>query len=66
MRFLESGFADIHQHWAKDAIETLAQHGIVKGYDAGTLNPDATITREDMVVMIIRLLNTEALKHEFY
>ncbi|MNO31009.1 Serine/threonine-protein kinase PknD [compost metagenome] len=54
-------FPDVQQHWAKDAIEALAYYGIVTGDGDGSFKPDEAITREDMVVMIVRLLNVEAL-----
>lgn len=54
-------FTDINKNWAMDAIHTLARHGIVIGYSDGTFKPDATITREEIVVMIMRLLHAEAL-----
>ncbi len=47
-------FADITDHWAKDAIVTAAVHGIVSGYDADNFGPDKNITREQMAVMIIK------------
>lgn len=47
-------FADIADHWAKDAIVTAAAHGIVSGYDADNFGPDNNITREQMVVMIVK------------
>lgn len=58
---IEAEFKDTHQHWAMDAIRTLARYGLVNGYEDGTFKPDATITREEIVVMIMRLLNVEAL-----
>lgn len=47
-------FADITNHWAKDAIVTAASHGIVNGYDANSFGPDNNITREQMAVMIVK------------
>lgn len=47
-------FADIADHWAKDAIVTTAAHGIVSGYDADNFGPDNNITREQMAVMIVK------------
>jgi len=54
-------FADVHEHWAKDAIERLSRLGIVNGYQDGTFKPDAPITREEMIVMILRILDTAGL-----
>lgn len=57
----EAKFSDVQRHWAKDAIEALAHYGIVTGGGDGSFKPDEAITREDMVVMIVRLLNVEVL-----
>jgi len=47
-------FADITNHWAKDAIVIAAAHGIVNGYDANSFGPNNNITREQMAVMIVK------------
>ncbi|OXM83651.1 S-layer homology domain-containing protein, partial [Paenibacillus rigui] len=44
-------------NWAKGAIENLVAAGVIKGYDDGTFKPDKTITREEMVVMLSRIVN---------
>ena len=55
-------FADgAHDHWAKDAIDTLSRLGIIHGYPDGTFRPDAPITREEIVVMILRILEAAGL-----
>ncbi|NMI07900.1 S-layer homology domain-containing protein [Paenibacillus sp. SZ31] len=54
-------FKDVDRHWALDAIETLAERGIVNGYQDGSFKPDHTITREEMVVMLMRVVQTDAL-----
>ncbi|MFF2890476.1 S-layer homology domain-containing protein [Paenibacillus sp. NPDC057967] len=56
-----SAFTDVHGHWAQNEIAILAKHGIVKGYLDGSFQPDATITREEMITMIMRLVNDSAL-----
>ncbi|MBO9598658.1 MAG: S-layer homology domain-containing protein [Cohnella sp.] len=48
---------DIGGSWAKNAIQNLITVGIIHGYEDGTFRPDNTITREEMVVMISRILN---------
>jgi hypothetical protein len=53
--------ADIRNHWAKQAIERLAQLGIISGYPDGTFKPDEPITREQMVFVIMKLLNASEL-----
>jgi len=47
-------FTDVDpNHWAKKAIEKLAQKKIVSGVDEHTFEPDRNITREEFVKMII-------------
>lgn len=57
-------FDDLKQHWAQDAIILLARHGIVYGYADGSFRPNAPITREEMVVMLMRLMNIEKLPEQ--
>src|SRR5690606_17265602 len=54
-------FVDVEQHWARDAIEVLSAHGIVNGYRDGTFKPYAEITREEMIVLIMRIINVAEL-----
>lgn len=42
-----------------EAVEMLAELGIVKGDDHGNFNPDSTITRAEAATMICRLLGVE-------
>lgn len=50
------GFADIQGHWAQSYIEKSAQLGLVSGVTDTTFAPDRTITRQEMMVMIDRVL----------
>lgn len=52
-------FIDIEGHWAKDCIEMLIEHNIVKGYPDKTIRPDNFITRAEAAVLICRALNLE-------
>ncbi|WP_261303308.1 S-layer homology domain-containing protein [Paenibacillus andongensis] len=56
---ISAAMNDISHHWAKDAIEKLVEAGIIVGYEDGSFKPDNTITREEMVVMLSRILNLE-------
>ena len=47
-------FKDTAGHWAQETISTAASYGIVRGYSADSFGPDDLITREQMVVMIVR------------
>ncbi|MDI4647654.1 polysaccharide lyase family 8 super-sandwich domain-containing protein [Cohnella hashimotonis] len=51
---------DIGGHWAHRAIEKFAAAGIVGGYGDGTFRPDRTISREEMIVLLSRIINLEA------
>ena len=50
------GFTDIQGHWAQSYIEKSAQLGLVSGVTDTTFAPDRTITRQEMMVMIDRVL----------
>lgn len=52
--YIESSFKDIDNHWAKEAIEALSAREVVKGISGEVFAPDATITRADLVTLIIR------------
>jgi len=47
---------DIQQHWAKDAIEKAVQLQIVKGYIDQTFRPDQAVSRQELIVMLVRAL----------
>jgi len=47
-------YADTANHWAKTAISTAAELGIVNGYSETTFGPNDPITREQMAVMIVK------------
>lgn len=48
-------FTDTQNHWARTAIETWAERGIVSGY-GGMFRPDAPITRAEMAQITVNLL----------
>lgn len=47
--------------WAKTAIEQFAAAGIINGYVNGEFRPHQTITREEMVIVLSRVINLESL-----
>jgi YVTN family beta-propeller protein len=55
---------DIEGHWAKDAIENLTAAGVLSGYGDGTFRPDKKITREEMVVILSRIVNLNAVEKD--
>ncbi len=52
-----SSFRDVGEaYWAKNEIEIAAKHGIAYGYEDGSYRPEQSITREEMAVMVGRIL----------
>lgn len=50
-------FSDIPSpSWYTQAVQNLAEKGIVQGYDDGTFRPENTVNRAEMAVMMDRLL----------
>ncbi len=49
-------FNDVAGHWAEDSINSMAAQGIVQG-DNGKFRPDASITRAELITMVVRALN---------
>ncbi len=54
---LISGYRDIKGHWAQTDIVNLTNKGIVKGYDDYLFKPNHSITRAEVVTMIVKALN---------
>lgn len=46
-------------HWAKDQIELAKKHGIINGIDDKNFAPDRPVSREEMSVMLNRVLGFE-------
>jgi hypothetical protein len=55
---------DVGSHWAKDAINKLASAGVLAGYGDGTFKPNKTISREDMVMILSRIVNLDNLNKD--
>ncbi|MBR5315084.1 MAG: S-layer homology domain-containing protein, partial [Clostridia bacterium] len=48
-------FIDLGAHaWAKDAINSLADEGIIRGTSENTFAPSANITRADFAILLVR------------
>lgn len=54
----ESVFFDMKKHWAKTAVEELAEAGVVTGFADGTYRPDTQVTREQFLAMLSKKLKT--------
>jgi len=52
-------FRDVNGHWARQEIETAQAYGIIRGVGEGRFAPDEPITREQMAVMLDRILNLD-------
>lgn len=50
---------DADGHWCHDCIETLIEHGILKGYPDGSIRPENYVTRAEIAVLIGRALGLE-------
>ena len=49
-------FTDVSKdHWAYEAIEELAEKGIINGYEDGTFKPNEPITRAEVATIISRI-----------
>ncbi|OWR32036.1 hypothetical protein CDO73_06080 [Saccharibacillus sp. O23] len=56
-----TALTDIESHWAKEDIRNLVSTGVIKGYADDSFKPNQTITREEMVVMLSRIVNLDRL-----
>lgn len=52
-------FTDTENHWANDEIAKAVMLGVVNGYTDGTFKPEASITRAEFTVMLMRGLNAK-------
>ncbi len=52
-------FADIANHWAKDAINRLGSKLIIEGQDSGRFGPSDDITRAEFTAILVRALGLE-------
>jgi spore germination protein YaaH len=52
----QAAFTDTANHWARTEIEAARRYGLVQGTGDGKFEPDATLTREQMAVLLDRIL----------
>lgn len=63
--FAANPFSDVPMHhWAYDAVDTLASHGVIQGYPDGTFKGNKPITRYEMSMMVARAMSAGALSGE--
>lgn len=59
--YKEAKFTDLQKHvWAKEAIEALASRGVLDGVSPYRFAPEQEITRAELVVMLVRMLDLTA------
>ena len=44
--------------WSIVEVETLAQNGVIVGYEDGTFRPNGKITRAEFITMVVNLFNS--------
>ncbi len=52
-------FSDTNGHWARNEIAAAAEYGIIKGTGNGRFCPDAVLTRQQMAIMLDRLVSID-------
>lgn len=63
----ENTFSDVSEEshsWAIDAIENMAELGIITGYTDGTFKPDNTVTKLEALLLTARILGINAPENE--
>lgn len=50
--------------WAVDAISSMSEKGIIKGYEDGTFKPERTVTKLESLVLTARVLGFDAPENE--
>ncbi len=51
-----SRFNDIDKHWAKEYIEKAVSAGILSGRSDGTFDPDQSVTRAELAVVVAKII----------
>ncbi|WP_020618326.1 leucine-rich repeat protein [Paenibacillus daejeonensis] len=59
---VEKYFTDTDGHWAENSINSLAQKGILKGYDTGQFGPNDLIQRHHLTLLIHRLVTFDPIR----
>lgn len=55
---VEASFADVPQsHWAYQAVQNLAQDGVIQGYGDGTFRGDQPMSRYEFALLVTKALN---------
>ena len=55
-----NSFSDVPQgHWAYEALDYLAQHGVIEGYKDGTFQGNRTMTRYEMASIVANAMKAD-------
>lgn len=57
-------FPDIENHWAKDYIEEAKAKNIVTGDEKGNFNPENSVTRAELIAMLMRAVGGENVSYD--
>jgi len=57
-------FSDINGHWSSSYLKRLVAVGVLNGYEDGTIRPEQTISRQEMALIITRVLNAYILNRD--
>ncbi|OWA34401.1 hypothetical protein B9G55_19035 [Saccharibacillus sp. O16] len=56
-----TAYTDINNRWSTDSLKKLIAVGVLTGYEDGTIRPEQTISRQEMALIITRVLNANIL-----
>ena len=60
---VSTDFTDVSDsHWAKEAIDAMAERGIINGYNDGTFKPSETVSRAEFAKMMVKTLDLDTYK----
>jgi len=57
-------FPDIKGHWAKDYIAEAKAKNIITGDEKGNFNPDKSVTRAELIAMLMRTIEGEEVSYD--
>lgn len=55
--YIDKTFSDVQNHWSKEAVEALAIREFIRGKPEGNYDPDALITRAELVSLAVRFFD---------
>ena len=61
-----SDMADARWDWARDAIESMTDSGIIKGYDDNTFKPEQSVSKIESLILMARVAGVDEAENEKY